>query len=380
MKKNLLVFLISILFVSASQAQWFNKTLTHNSLSRQYRVYVPSIYNPSNPASLVLTLHGLGDNMTNFSGIGMNFIADTANIIVVVPQAVADPFAGTAWNSGAGYLSYYPNSNVNDADFLITLIDSISNTYSINQNRIYSCGFSMGGFMTNRLACEKTNRFSAIASVAGTIGSGLTACNPLNKIPALHFHGTADQTVGYTVNNFGIVADSLVRFWRNYNNCNSTPVITNIPDTKNDGYTVDHFFYGSTAGNDVEFFKVYNAQHVWLGTANDINYTIEIWRFFNKHRTRLFSGIDEIFSKTTNVNLLPNPASNKFRIESTNGESFIRKIEIVDLIGKTIKTIQFDSPLSFVEVSTGDINSGTYYVNIFDDNIIKSVKKLVILK
>lgn len=378
MKKNLLAVLISILSVSVSTAQWFNKTLTHNSLSRQYRVYVPAIYNPSNPASLVLALHGLGDNMTNFSGIGMNYIADTANIIVVIPQAVSDPFAGTAWNSGAGYL-YYPNSTVNDADFLITLIDSISNTYSINQNRIYSCGFSMGGFMTNRLACEKTNRFSAIASVAGTIGSGLTTCSPLNKIPALHFHGTADQTVGYTVNNFGIPADSLVNFWRNYNNCSTTPVITNIPDTKNDGYTVDHYLYGSTAGNDVEFFKVYNAQHVWLGSANDINYTVEIWRFFNKHRTRVFSGVDEFSLLNNKIGLFPNPASNTFRIESVLGESLIQKIEIVDYMGRTIKLIKFDSPASSIEININDICSGTYFVNIFDNQNIIAVKKLVLI-
>ena len=99
MKSKIYLSALALLSSVSAFAGWENKGFSFEGVNRTYRVYTPANYNTSNPASVVLTLHGLGDNMTNFSGIGFNNVADTANIIVVVPQAVADPMFGTAWNS-----------------------------------------------------------------------------------------------------------------------------------------------------------------------------------------------------------------------------------------------------------------------------------------
>src|ERR1700752_3048181 len=124
--KKIITNIVLLLTAMPVFAQWQNKGFTHQGNARQYRVYKPASYNPSNPASLVLTLHGLGDNMTNFSNIGFNSVADTANIIVVVPQAMTDGLiSSTAWNSGTGFMGYYPNSSINDVSFLSALIDTI---------------------------------------------------------------------------------------------------------------------------------------------------------------------------------------------------------------------------------------------------------------
>ena len=220
------LILISIFYLSSLSvfSQFSNESFVHNGLSRQYRIYIPAIYDGSKEVPLMLCLHGLGDNMTNFSTIGMNYIADTANFIAVFPQAVMDPLvSSTAWNSGAGYNGYFPNSNIDDVDFLRSLIDTLSIHYSINQQRIYACGFSMGGFMSNRLACEANDRIKAIASVAGTIGTGFS-CVPGKAISVCHFHGTADATVSYANGPYGMGAQELVDFWVNTNNCNATPI------------------------------------------------------------------------------------------------------------------------------------------------------------
>ena len=124
MKINkLFLALIFLACATASFGQWSNKTMSFGGTTRSYRLYVSPNYNASNPASIVMTLHGLGDNMTNFSNLGFAQIGDTANIIVICPQAVSDPLAGTAWNSGAGMMGYYPNSSVNDIGFLNALVE-----------------------------------------------------------------------------------------------------------------------------------------------------------------------------------------------------------------------------------------------------------------
>ena len=68
MKKTLLLSVLLLVSFS-SFGQWLNKGFTFETRARTYRVYVPTIYDASKPASMVLTLHGLGDNIANFSQI-----------------------------------------------------------------------------------------------------------------------------------------------------------------------------------------------------------------------------------------------------------------------------------------------------------------------
>lgn len=82
----------------------FAQQTTHNwdfdGTNRKYIQYVPSVYDGTEPVPLLLVLHGLGDNMNNFSNVGFHQVADTANIIVVTPEALIDQLftQATAWN------------------------------------------------------------------------------------------------------------------------------------------------------------------------------------------------------------------------------------------------------------------------------------------
>lgn len=362
-----------VLSAGTLRSQWSNKTMMVGSVSRTYRVYVPAMYNPSAPASLVITLHGLGDNMTNFSNIGMNFIADTANIIVVVPQALADPLVGNAWNSKAGFLNIYPNPTVDDIGFINALVDSTAANYSIDQNKVYLCGFSMGGFMTNRMACESNGKFAAFGSVAGTFGAGLGACNPGKAISIVHFHGTADGTVGYYTNNYGVKADSLVNFWVNNNNCTVPGTLTNLPDLQSDGYTVDHYKYAGI--KNVEFFKVNGADHIWMTPANDISYTIELWKFFRRHS--LATGIEE-YSDAQDLQVYPNPTNGVLNLKLPEGFSGKMNIELYDLKGHLVLRDTHDQGAISLSLQQKGLVSGTYMLYCKGEGF--SVRKLILVE
>ena len=348
------------------------KTFQFGGLTRDYLEYVPSIYNGSTPVPIVLCLHGLGDNMNNFFGIGMKFIADTANFIVITPEAKVDALAGgTAWNSGASYFGFQFSQTVNDVGFLNALLDTLIANYNIDQTRIYACGFSLGGFMCQRLACESTSRFAAIASVSGTQGASLT-CNPSNEIPVCHFHGTLDSTVYYTNNMFGNDPEALVAYWVAFNNCNATPVHTALPDYVADGKTVDHYLYANgNNGTDVEFYKVNGGEHEWLFYPyNDITYTLEIWKFFMKYPKGPASIHEE--SNELVFDVFPNPASDYIMFERTSKEEI--SLQIIDISGKVI----YENPkFKGDRISTKNWPDGIYLVKNIDGNKVAPRKILI---
>ncbi|MFM2387172.1 MAG: hypothetical protein RL660_1929 [Bacteroidota bacterium] len=260
-------------------------TFTYAGQSRSSLIYVPNSYNANTPSTLVLCLHGTTQLNTVYRDlINMYPIADTANFIVLIPQGLYDLVAGFTWNSGAGAQGYYPNSSVDDIGFLKALLDTVKANYNVNSNGVFATGFSMGGFMCNKIACNNTLGIKAIASVAGTIGSGVT-CNTTTPMPFMHIHGTSDGVVGYTANNFGTDAEPTVKKWITVNGCDTNAIVTNITNSNNDNITFTHYKYNNP-GNpyyDVEFYKANGANHVWYTSNQDINYSKEIWLFFKRH-------------------------------------------------------------------------------------------------
>ncbi len=369
--KKLLLCIAFIGIVSITNAQWTNKTMLFGGLTRSYRVYQSPNYNSSNPASLLIALHGLGDNMTNFSTIGFNYIADTANIICIFPQAVSDPFAGTAWNSGAGEYGYYPNSTVDDIGFINAIIDTAQTDYSIDRTRVYLCGFSMGGFMTERMALQSNSKIAAFGSMSGTFGSEITTRSPGRNVPIAHFHGTDDSTVYYTGDLYGIDPDSLIRFWVYNNMCDTAPVIYNYPNTANDSITVERFEYSNgDPQSDVWFFKMYGAGHTILfQPTNDITEPIELWLFFRRH-SFVIADINEQNNISGNIQVYPNPATDYLNIEAPLKSI----IGILNVQGQLITVASVTSNNETINVS--NLSSGVYVMEVRTEKGV-AVKKFV---
>lgn len=358
MKKITILFAVLVSVISL-QAQKTTKTLVHNGLTRSYIEYVPTIYNPATPVPIVICLHGLGDNMSNFTGIGMHQIANTQNFIVLTPQAVSSPF-GAAWNSGASYSGYQLNATVDDIGFIGALIDTTMALYNIDPKRVYAMGFSMGGFMCHRLACQMNNRIAAIASVAGTIGTSLT-CNPGRAVPVLHLHGTGDSTIYYNNNMYGMDAMEAVMFWVNNNHCDTPAVITDMPDIAADGFTIKHFVFGG--GDDstvVEHYRVDSCDHQWIYPPNnDMSYTQTIWEFLSRYSIPDWVNVAEI-SSGNNVHFYPNPVKDRLFIE--NSYAAVKRVFVYNMIGKLVLELPFNATDNSLDVSR--LISGIYIIKL----------------
>jgi polyhydroxybutyrate depolymerase len=54
-------------------------------------------------------------------------------------------------------------------------VGKLQNDYNIAPGRVFAIGMSNGGFMSNKLACDRADVFAAIAPLVGTLSVGV-AC------------------------------------------------------------------------------------------------------------------------------------------------------------------------------------------------------------
>ena len=202
------------------------KTIEHKGLDREYILYIPESYTGDNPVPLVFNFHGYTQQADDYMDYAdFRPIADTANFIIVYPQGTL--FNGLShWNVGGAWTI---GSTVDDVGFAETLIDTISSEYNINLSKVYSTGFSNGGYLSFLLACKLNDKITAIAPVAATMTpTTFGDCTPQHATPILQVHGTNDPLVPYNGSVISLSVKKVLEYWINYNNCNSTPIITNI--------------------------------------------------------------------------------------------------------------------------------------------------------
>lgn len=292
------ILIVLLLFQNTSFAQYETGGFDFEGQSRQYRVYLPNNYNSSQFFPLVIYLHSYDWTPQQ----GMNYtvlyeFAQSSGFLLCCPKGIQN------WNSGIGDDDNWPTPDVNDVGFINALIDTLNAHYSIDLYRVYACGFSNGGFMSYKLACQLSHRFAAIASVGGVMSSSTaTNFNPLHAVPVLQIHGTEDNSVSIGGNNYWLSVDQTLNYWIDFNHCISPPESVSIPDTvQTDFSTVEKMSYKNNNGETrVVYYKVDNGGHSWPGSSDigspvwegaknrDIYANVEIWNFFKNFKSPCF--------------------------------------------------------------------------------------------
>ena len=296
MKSIINILLLSIMctgFDVYSQVQQ-NRTLYFDGVNREYIIYVPAIYDGTQAVPLMFSFHGgggLSNDFMNYSN-DMRPLCDTAGFIAVYPQAAVDPNDGSF-----SWLHKAPTSH-NDVFFIESIIDSLSNEFLIDNDRVYACGYSEGGIFSYELACRLNNRISAISSVSGSMlldafrdsYYNLGFCSPVHPTAVLLIPGTADLSPHSTYNGFPpyyMSAEEITTYWSNFNNTDPSPIISQIPNINtSDGSTVEKRVWenGDNCVSVTEL-KVINGDHDWPGSSGnmDVIATNEIWNFVSQY-------------------------------------------------------------------------------------------------
>ena len=277
-----------LLFLSVQFAFAQKYVFQFEGNKRKYFVHLPPGYSSSEKLPLIMNFHGIVANSKQQEKYSrMNETADKHGFIVVYPYG-----KGHFWNTGIGKKSYLRSRN--DVAFVNEMLNHLIRDFNIDTTRIYSCGLSLGGYFSYRLACELSHRIAAIASVGGvTSDSTAKFCINSRPVPVLQIHGTQDPIVKYEGIKQSLGAEETVNYWIKKNNCTVSSDTSMLPDEcPKDKTTAQLIRFKGIKNQQVWFVKIQNGGHTWPGTRIDYLFLGKtnmdfkaselIWEFFKQ--------------------------------------------------------------------------------------------------
>ncbi|WP_417735552.1 alpha/beta hydrolase family esterase [Rosistilla oblonga] len=290
-------------------------TFEHQGQTREYRLHVPESLESGELVPLLVFLHGGGGNARLASVMGFSKLADREKFIVVYPNAI-----DKHWNDGRDSPMFADQDNkVDDVDFIMQVVDRVCQKHPIDANQIFAAGVSNGGFMTQRLAMEKPETFSAIAVCIATMGESISKrFDPALPVSVLYLTGTEDPLVPYDGGPVGnglgprlnrvegnpiaprgraIGTDDAVELWVDRNKTAAEPTVKKLADkNQEDGSHIEYYQWaGGQRGTVVGLYKVVGGGHTLPGSRQyypvkvigrpnqDAQGTELVWDFLIQH-------------------------------------------------------------------------------------------------
>ena len=179
-------------------------------LTLPYELYIPSNYDASKDYPVVYVLHGAGQRspqpldmvLKRYQSATIWAKDSEAGInecIVVSPQIV--PTEGNGWTT---FMIQYDGVRPVDDPYALqpwgiaahNLLQEIKADYSVDENRIYATGLSMGGFGSFATAVAYPDEFAAILPVCGGLDPEKAAVLK-DKVAVWLYHAKDDPAVPY---------------------------------------------------------------------------------------------------------------------------------------------------------------------------------------
>ena len=263
----------------------FLRSIKVEGETREYIIHIPISYDSIQSVPLMLNFHGWTMSAADQMYVSdMRALADSEEFFLVYPQGTKF-WGSTHWKVG----SWTTGSQANDLDFIDALTDHIANNYNIDEERIYACGYSNGGFFSQELACQLTNKIAAIGSVAANMSTQtVNNCDPSHPVPIITINGTMDNVVQYDGSRpEGTISHkNTLDYWITFNNMDAEPIISDLQDINIlDGSSVTLYQYLNGDNNvEIEHYKIVDGGHDWPGTFGnmDIDANTVIWNFVSQ--------------------------------------------------------------------------------------------------
>ncbi|MBR1465940.1 MAG: hypothetical protein IJ607_06220 [Bacteroidaceae bacterium] len=329
--------LIALFAISLTDAEAFQKDSLYinvNGSQRNMIVFTPN--NVSNGLPLMIVTHGMNQNATyQYQGDRLWELIDSERFIIAYLNS-----NGGTWDIGGS----------GDLNFIDAAINYVDNRYSINRNRLYWSGFSMGSMLIyHGIRSEIGKKFAAFAPCSGVLFSAQPWNERSTPVNLIHCHAYGDDVFNY--NQYGI-RDYVTHFATLDNANNYTKVQNYYPNQAQFGW-IDadkETWTGGTNGSEVELLSANSGGH-WPTGA----YKYEIWNFCKR-----FS-LDGSSSQTTTVA--------NFNYDSYSGRY---RVDFNDLT--TGGDLSFDSSTGVLSLPAGKSGTLTLTFNGADFSNVSKVK------
>jgi hypothetical protein len=172
---------------------------TANGLN--YFIDMPEDYDQMRPYPVVFQYHPLGG-----TGQGARTM-----------YRVRPTFKDAIYVSPDGSDNGFPNSGGEDEDVTRAIMETIEANLCVDRARYFATGFSYGGSMSYTAACNMSDKFRAVAAMAGAPISGARCANtaPERPVAVLGIHGEEDTALPITM------AEPIIEAWLEKNGCSN---------------------------------------------------------------------------------------------------------------------------------------------------------------
>ena len=182
------------------QERWDAQVHTNESgETLPYRLLKPKAYDPGQAYPLVVFLHGMGergsDNVSQLVNGVSEFLASDAAMdrfpaVVIAPQCPdGEDMNEASWSN---WRDETP-AITGPTRLVLEIVAVVREQFTIDSDRMYIGGLSMGGFGTWNVIQECPDLFAAAFPICG--GGDPKKAERIAKLPLWVFHGAKDETV-----------------------------------------------------------------------------------------------------------------------------------------------------------------------------------------
>lgn len=389
--------------ITALAATKTTETFELAGKTRTYLQYIPSSYNAETPSKVLLLLHGLNGNMNFFENQGYDLatMADLTNTIILSLQALdeqdtevntlipllgpsqATSFTNTGvWGAGVSvpvssfptvYQLFIPqmypsiaaagkvilNQHIDDVAYINEVINKTKNTYTVNNEKVFMLGASMGGAMAYKYAFSANPQITAMAIISGFKGAEVSTSGDF-PVATCHFHSTNDEVVEYNGTAFNTPIQDLVTLLSGKNHTTSAEEIAIPNATEEDNMTVTAYDYQTASKPRFLFYKIEGANHMLTG-LKDITIFTEALKFFNNEP--ILTSITDTY--VAQVNVSPNPTSDYIYVSVSGNYTLYTLQGNIILAGSAHEN---------EAIAVGHLPKGLYLLSIENNGTISSAK------
>tara|TARA_B100001248_G_scaffold257769_1_gene240826 strand:+ start:3020 stop:3967 length:948 start_codon:yes stop_codon:yes gene_type:complete len=252
-----------------------------SGVDRLFRLTVPSS-DPGVKLALVIAFHGGGMADEDFNQQDeFDQLAEQEKFIMA--YAIAED--GRTESEGEWYLNTAATSR-DDNDFALTIVNELSKSYCVDQDRLYAIGYSLGSMFTYEVACQLNYKFAAVASFAGTMPVEPETCDLIGSMSVMHIHGKLDLIIDYDDDwdwkdgeheGVGTMSNipGMIDYWAEKSNCQNVD--------SHYHQTVEHIVHSDCVGGViVEHHGLEFGGHTWPDDVAGTETYMLIWDFLSR--------------------------------------------------------------------------------------------------